>query len=64
MHFNEEREKLEHCADDVVLSAEKALLDSKQQIKALRCQARQAVTLTEQKEIQEKLQKLDRQQRG
>ena len=47
----------------MVLSAEKALLDTKQQIKALRRQARQAVTLTEQHEIQEKIQKLERQQR-
>ena len=63
MHFNEAREKLERWADDMVLSAEKALLDIKEQIKALRRQARQAVTLAEQHEIQEKIQKLERQQR-
>ena len=62
-HFNEAREKLERWADDMVLSAEKALLDTKEQIKALRRQARQAVTLAEQHEIQEKIQKLERQQR-
>ena len=62
-HFNEAREKLEKWADDMVLSAEKALQDTKEQIKALRRQARQAVTLAEQHEIQEKVQKLERQQR-
>ena len=62
-HFNEAREKLERWADDMVLSAEKALLDTKEQIKALRRQARQAPTLAEQHEIQEKLQKLERRQR-
>ena len=62
-HFNEAREKLERWADDMVLSAEKALLDTKEQIKALRRQARQAVTLSEQHEIQEKIQKLERRQR-
>ena len=62
-YFNEVREKLEKWADDMVLSAEKALLDTKEQIKVLRRQARQAVTLEEQHGIQEKLQKLERQQR-
>ena len=62
-YFNEAREKLEKWADDMVLSAEKALADTKEQIKALRRQARQAVTLDEQHAIQEKLQKLERQQR-
>ena len=62
-HFNEARDKLEKWADDMVLSAEKALTDTKDQIKALRRQARQAVTLDEQHQIQEKIQKLERQQR-
>jgi len=62
-HFNEAREKLEKWADDMVLSAEKALTDTKDQIKALRRQARQAVTLDEQHQIQEKTSKLERQQR-
>lgn len=62
-HFGEAREKLEKWADDMVFSAEKALLDTKEQIKALRRQARQAVTLAEQHDIQEKIQKLERQQR-
>lgn len=62
-HFHEAREKLEKWADDMVLAAEKALKDTKEQIKALRRQARQAVTLEEQHQIQEKIQKLERQQR-
>jgi hypothetical protein len=63
IHFNQAREKLEQWADDMVLSAEKALRDTKEQIKVLRRQARQATTLEEQHEIQEKIQKLERQQR-
>ena len=62
-HFNEARDKLETWADDMVLSAEKALLATKEQIKTLRRQARQATTLSEQREIQQKIQKLERQQR-
>jgi len=62
-HFHEAREKLERWADDMVLASEKALSDTKEQIKALRRQARQAPTLDEQREIQEKIQKLERQQR-
>jgi predicted nucleic acid-binding Zn-ribbon protein len=62
-HFNEAREKLEKWADDMVMSAEKALTDTKEQIKALRRQARQATTLEEQHAIQQKIQKLERQQR-
>lgn len=62
-HFHEAREKLERWADDMVLAAEKALADTKEQIKALRRQARQAATLEEQHAIQEKMQRLERQQR-
>ena len=47
----------------MVVSAEKALVDTKEQIKALRRQACQAVTLKEQYEIQPKIQKLEKQQR-
>jgi hypothetical protein len=63
IHFNQAREKLEKWADDMVISAEKALADTKEQIKALRRQARQAVTLEEQHEIQQQIQKLEKQQR-
>jgi hypothetical protein len=63
VHFNAAREKLEKWADDMVLSAEKALSDTKELIKALRRQARQAVTLEEQHAVQQQLQKLEKQQR-
>lgn len=63
VHFNQAREKLEKWADDMVLSAEKALVDTKEQIKVLRRQARQAVTLDEQHDIQQQVQKLEKQQR-
>jgi superfamily II DNA or RNA helicase len=62
-HFHQAREKLEKWADDMVLSAEKALADTKEQIKALRRQSRQAVTLEEQHAFQQLLQKLEAQQR-
>jgi superfamily II DNA or RNA helicase len=63
VHFNQAREKLEQWAEDMVLSAEKALRDTKEQIKVLRRQARQATTLEEQHEIQEKIRQMERQQR-
>ncbi|CAN5675690.1 SNF2-related protein [soil metagenome] len=63
VHFNKAREKLEKWADDMVLSAEKALLDTKEQIKAHRRQSRQAITLKDQHALLEKIQKLERQQR-
>ena len=62
-YFNDARDKLEKWADDLVLASEKALTDTKEQIKALRRQARQSVTLDEQHEIQQKIQKLERTQR-
>ena len=61
--FTEAREKLERWADDLVVSAEKALADTKEQIKAQRRLARQTATLAEQHAIQEKVQQLERQQR-
>ena len=63
VHFNAAREKLESWADDMVLSAEKALKDTKQQIKNLRRESRQATTLEEQHGIQEQISKLERRQR-
>ena len=62
-HFNEAREKLEKWADDLVLAAEKALKDTKEQIKILQRQARLATHLAEQHDIQQKIQKLEKQQR-
>ena len=63
VHFHATREKLKKWADDMVLSAEKALADTKEQIKALRRQARQAVTLEEQHAIQQQSQRQEKQQR-
>lgn len=62
-HFQEARERLERWADDLVHSAEKALDDTKEQIKALRRDARQATTLTEQHGVQARISTLERQQR-
>lgn len=62
-HFNEAREKLEKWADDLVLAAEKALKDTKEQIKILQRQARLATHLDEQHDIQQKIQKFEKQQR-
>jgi ERCC4-related helicase len=62
-YFNEAREKLEKWADDLVLAAEKVLKDTKDQIKILQRQARVAISLDEQHQIQEKIIKLEKQQR-
>ncbi|MDP3193196.1 SNF2-related protein [Rhodoferax sp.] len=62
-HFFEAREKLEKWADDLVLAAEKALRDTKEQIKIAQRQARLATNLDEQHEIQQRIQKLEKQQR-
>jgi len=62
-HFNEGRDKLDRWAEDMVRASEKALRDTKEQIKAAQREARQAATLTEQQALQERIQKLDRLQR-
>ncbi len=61
--FNEERERLEKWADDMVVAAEKDLADTKGQIKSLRRQSRLATTLDEQNELQQKVRDLERKQR-
>ncbi len=61
--FDEAREKLEKWADDLVLAAEKALKNTKEQTKIFQRQARLATHLDEQHEIQQKIQKLEKQQR-
>ena len=61
--FNEERERLEKWADDMVVAAEKDLSDTKGQIKAVRRQSRLATTLDEQNELQQKLRDLEKKQR-
>jgi hypothetical protein len=62
-HFNEGREQLEKWADDMVLAAEKELRDTKEQIKALNRQARQATTVDEQHQAQEKIKGLEKKKR-
>jgi predicted RecB family nuclease len=59
-HFQEAREKLERWADDMILAAEKALRDTKEKIKVLQRDARQAATLADQHRIQEEIQKLEK----
>lgn len=62
-HFNEAREQLEKWAEDMVIAVEKELVDTKAQIKALNRQARLATTIQEQKELQDKIQKLEKKKR-
>jgi hypothetical protein len=59
-HFQQAREKLERWADDMVLASEKALRDTKEKIKVLQREARQAATMAEQHRIQEEIQKLEK----
>lgn len=61
--FQQERERLERWADDMVLAAEKELADTKAQIKGLNRQTRFATTMDEQHAIQTKIRELERQQR-
>lgn len=61
--FQEERERLERWAEDMVLGAEKELADTKAQLRALGRQARQAPTTDEQHALQLKIRDLERTQR-
>lgn len=61
--FQQERERLERWADDMVLAAEKELADTKAQLKALNRQARLATSLDEQHGFQEKIRELEKLQR-
>ena len=62
-YFVQERERLERWAEDMVLSAEKELFDTKAQMKATSRQARLATTLEEQHGIQQKIRELEKQVR-
>ena len=62
-HFVQARDRLDRWADDMVLAAEKALRDTKEQIKAAQREARQAPTLPEQQALQAHMAKLERVQR-
>lgn len=61
--FREERDKLEKWADDALAGAERALSDTKEQIKVLTRQARTAPTLEEQQAIQQKIADLEKKKR-
>ncbi len=61
--FQEEREKLDKWAEDMVQSAERELQDTKNQIKLLNRQARQTTTTEEQHHVQKQVQELQRKQR-
>ena len=61
--FNEERERLDRWADDMVAGAEKALADTKAQLRQLNRQARLATTTEEQHGLQRKVRALEREQR-
>lgn len=61
--FQEERDRLDRWAEDMVAASEKELQDIKAQIKALRRLSRQAETTQEHLELQTKTRELERQQR-
>ncbi|EHJ9988752.1 TPA: DEAD/DEAH box helicase family protein [Vibrio parahaemolyticus] len=61
--FEVERDKLEKWVEDKMFAAEEALRDTKAQIKSVKRESRHALTVEEQKLNQEKLQKLERQQK-
>ena len=62
-HFAVARDRLEQWAEDKIFAAEKALKDTKEQIKMLRREARQATTLEEEHGFQSRIQELERRQR-
>jgi hypothetical protein len=61
--MNEERERLEKWAEDLVLAAEKELRDTKAQIREANRLSRGATTTEEQHEIQTKIRDLEQRQR-
>jgi hypothetical protein len=61
--MNEERERLEKWADDMILSAEKELKDIKAQLRESNRQSRQAATTQEQYALQNKIRDLEQRQR-
>ena len=62
-HFNEVRDQLDKWAEDMVIAAEKALADTKAQIKAAQREARLSTTIDEQQRLQTKVRDLERKQR-
>ena len=62
-HFLDERDKLEKWADDLIVGAEKELKDTKNKIKLINRQARQATTTAEQIDLQKQISELEKKQR-
>ena len=62
-YFQDERDKLDKWADDKILAAEQALVDTKNQIKSLKRESRHAISVEEQQQMQKQLKNLERKQR-
>lgn len=62
-HFQEAREQLERWAEDMVLASERELKLTNEQLKTIKRQARQAANLDEQRGLQDKIRKLEKQRR-
>jgi hypothetical protein len=62
-YFQQERERLDKWADDMVLAAEKELADVKALIRAKERQARQAATTEEQHRLQSEIRDLEKKKR-
>jgi hypothetical protein len=62
-HFHEAREQLDRWAEDMLLAAERELKQTKEQLKTLKRQARQASSLEEQRGIQDKIRSLEKKRR-
>jgi hypothetical protein len=62
-YFQQERERLDRWAEDMLLGVEKELADIKAQIKALEREARLAPTTDEQLAVQSKIRRLEREKR-
>ena len=62
-YFQQEREKLDAWAEDRILAAEQVLQDTKLKLKALKRQARTAMSMDEARRLQEETRKVEAEQR-
>lgn len=62
-HFAQARDRLERWADDMISGAEQALKNTREQIKVANREARLATTLEEQRNLQDRIAKLEKQLR-
>ncbi|MEI6313719.1 MAG: SNF2-related protein [Syntrophus sp. (in: bacteria)] len=62
-HYHEARDQLEKWAEDMIIASEKELRDTKEQIKVLNRQSRQAATVQEQHVFQEKIREMETKKR-